>query len=100
MFRANVARQLIGNFTSRIRRDRVRQEMRAPEAAPVNVQAAVHQLERNPAGKRICIMCRNGGRLTGRNPRRPHESSFWCSACRIAVCHPRFRPECWAEHNV
>ena len=103
MFRAEVVRQLIGNFSSRHRATR---EIRGaiPRPAPVvrNVQRVTHEIGRNPVGSRGCVMCRRAGRVLGHGtrPNRPHETRFWCATCQVPVCHPQKRQECWLEHNV
>ena len=104
MFRAEVARQLIGNFSSRRRATRgVRVVRPGPATADVqNVEHAVHELGRNPAGTRGCAMCRRAGRVSGHGtrPNRPHETRFWCTTCQVPVCRPTNREVCWREHNI
>jgi hypothetical protein len=84
----------------RKRLDDVAPEDSSHHGAPVAIYAEA----------RPCIACSENGRTSnGRQPlrattgnthgrQRAPRTTYGCKLCRVPLCRPELRPECWAEH--
>ena len=92
LFRADVAEQIRGGFTSRKRKAGRSKAVPEPPIAMQTINH--HKLVKIEGRKKICRQCDNAGRRTPAN--RKVETSYECSFCSVPLCRVR---DCFRDYH-